>query len=85
MPEEETVTIILTAVPDGITALLAIAKAQALEEKTSKSKFYKFPTASKNETPFRDSPVSRDRGTNSEINNFGQEVVYLYEYCIITG
>ena len=42
MPEKETVAIILTAVPNGITALLAIAKAQALEEKTMKSKFLNF-------------------------------------------
>lgn len=40
----------------------------------------KFPTASKNETPFRDFPVSRGRRTNSEIANFRQEVVHFYKY-----
>ena len=41
MPEEETVAIILTA-PNKIIALLAIAKAQPLEEKILKSKFLNF-------------------------------------------
>lgn len=40
----------------------------------------KFPTASKNETPFRNYPASRARRSNDEIDNSSREVVYLYEY-----
>ena len=77
MPQEETVAIFPTVVPSEITNLLAIAKAQALEERRLKSKFLNFRPLQKMKRPLRGSPVSRGRQTNSESDNFGHEVVYL--------